>query len=114
MIIIIIVKTLSEVVITPVCSVSCERFFSALRRLKLWTRSSMIEAFENITRGLREKLESMRRSGSPIGLCPDFPLNSFLSSTFKKRQFFTLTPDVVLGCKKKYRDFQTFSTIVIY
>ena len=28
---------------TPVGSVSCERSFSALRRLKLWTRSSMTE-----------------------------------------------------------------------
>ena len=28
---------------TPVGSVSCERSFSALRRLKLWTRSSMKE-----------------------------------------------------------------------
>ena len=28
---------------TPVSSVSCERSFSALRRLKLWTRSSMTE-----------------------------------------------------------------------
>ncbi len=28
---------------TPVGSVSCERSFSALRRLKLWTHSSMIE-----------------------------------------------------------------------
>ena len=52
------------------------------------------------TRGLREKLESMRRSGPPIGLCPDSPFNRVLSSTFKKRQFFTLTPYVVLGCKK--------------
>ena len=39
--IIIIVKTLSEVVITPVGTVSCERSFSALRRLKIWTRSPM-------------------------------------------------------------------------
>ena len=28
---------------TPVGSVACERSFSALRRLKLWTRSSMTE-----------------------------------------------------------------------
>ena len=66
------------------------------------------------TRGLRGKLESMKRSDSPISLCPDSSLNSLLSSTFKKRQFFTLTPYVVLGCKKQRRVFQKFSTIVIY
>ena len=34
-------KVLSIFLTTPVRSVSCERSFSALRRLKLWTRSSM-------------------------------------------------------------------------
>ena len=36
-------KVLSIFLTTPVGSVSCERSFSALRRLKLWTRSSMTE-----------------------------------------------------------------------
>ncbi|CAH3133933.1 unnamed protein product, partial [Porites lobata] len=36
-------KVLSIYLTTPVGSVSCERSFSALRRLKLWTRSSMRE-----------------------------------------------------------------------
>ena len=36
-------KLLSIFLTTPVGSVSCERSFSALRRLKLWTRSSMTE-----------------------------------------------------------------------
>ena len=36
-------KVLSFFLTTPVGSVSCERSFSALRRLKLWTRSSMTE-----------------------------------------------------------------------
>ena len=36
-------KVLSIFLTTPVGSVSCKRSFSALRRLKLWTRSSMTE-----------------------------------------------------------------------
>ena len=36
-------KLLSIFLTTPVGSVSCERYFSAIRRLKLWTRSSMTE-----------------------------------------------------------------------
>ena len=36
-------KVLSIFLTTPVGSVSCERSFSALRRLKLWTRSPMTE-----------------------------------------------------------------------
>ena len=36
-------KVLTIFLTTPVGSVSCERSFSALRRLKLWTRSSMTE-----------------------------------------------------------------------
>ena len=36
-------KVLSIFLTTPVGSVSCERSFSALRRLKIWTRSSMTE-----------------------------------------------------------------------
>ena len=36
-------KVLLIFLTTPVGSVSCERSFSALRRLKLWTRSSMTE-----------------------------------------------------------------------
>ena len=36
-------KVLSIFLTTPVGSVSCERSFSALRRLKLWTRSSITE-----------------------------------------------------------------------
>ena len=52
-----------------------------------------INALENI-------ISYERVAGEAIGLCPDSPLNSFLSSTFKKRPFFTLTPYVVLGCKK--------------
>ena len=38
-----ILKVLSIFLTTPVGTVSCERSFSALRRLKLWTRSSMTE-----------------------------------------------------------------------
>ena len=38
-----ILKVLLIFLNTPVGSVSCERSFSALRRLKLWTRSSMTE-----------------------------------------------------------------------
>ena len=37
-------KVVSIFLTTPVGSVSCERSFSALRRLKLWTRSSMTES----------------------------------------------------------------------
>ena len=36
-------KILTIFLTTPIGSVSCERSFSALRRLKLWTRSSMTE-----------------------------------------------------------------------
>lgn len=36
-------KVLEIFLTTPVGSVSCERSFSALRRLRLWTRSSMTE-----------------------------------------------------------------------
>ena len=36
-------KLLPIFLTTPVGRVSCERSFSALRRLKLWTRSSMTE-----------------------------------------------------------------------
>ena len=36
-------KLLTIFLTTPVGSVSCEQSFSALRRLKLWTRSSMTE-----------------------------------------------------------------------
>ena len=36
-------KVLLILLTTPVGSVSCERSLSALRRLKLWTRSSMTE-----------------------------------------------------------------------
>lgn len=75
-----------------------------------------INALENIISHERVAGEARKYEEKwfPYRSCPDSSLNSLLSSTFKKRQFFTLTPDVVLGCKKKYRDFQTFSTIVIY
>jgi len=36
-------KVLTIFLTTPVGNVSCERSFSALRRLMLWTRSSMAE-----------------------------------------------------------------------